>query len=252
MAYVLALVVGMVMGSGLNVALWRGENSELGGRKRSACPGCLRTLSWFELIPVVSYIFLRGACRTCKRTIPWWYTATEVMGGILGLTAVYVAEEMSTGIVGAIAYSIFLGTLLFVALYDFLYRLIPVVPVIVCAVIGIFFDSLWLHHSLQTVFLSGCGAAGFFGLQYLISRGRWIGSGDIYLGFMLGIWLVFPLIAVSIWLSYVLGALLVLTLLAVKIITRKTKIPLGSLLALGAVVSLVVGNNLLSWYQNLF
>lgn len=252
MVYIFAVIVGMVVGSGLNVALWRGEHDGLEGKKRSTCPGCLRTLVWFELIPIVSYIFLRGRCRTCKRIIPWWYTATEVMGGILGLLAVYAAEQGGTGVVGAVSYSIFLGTLLFVALYDFLYRLIPVVPVIACAVIGIFFNCLWLHQSLLTVFLSGCGAAGFFGLQYLISRGRWIGSGDIYLGFLLGVWLVFPLIAVSIWLTYVLGAALVLALLLCKIITKKTKIPLGSLLMLGAVVSLLVGNNLLSWYQSLF
>jgi prepilin signal peptidase PulO-like enzyme (type II secretory pathway) len=246
----LGALFGLAGGSGLNVWLWRSEHLELKGQHRSGCIKCGRTLVWFELIPIFSFVALEGRCRTCKNPIPWWYPLSELLGGILGAgTIAFSLAKNFDGLTIAL-YVVLVSLLLALALHDALYRTLPLLLIGIGTVAGIIL-VFWLNQPLWGALLSGGAVAGFFLLQYLISRGRWIGSGDIPLGFMVGILLGWPHTLIGLWFTYVLGALIGLFLILCGRAKYAQQLPLGSFLALGTLIVLFAGNPISSWFSHL-
>ncbi len=245
-AYIFGAVLGAVYGSGLTVWLWRSEHTELKGRVRSACPTCKRQLVWYELIPIVSFITLGGACRTCRHPIPFWYCALEMTNALIGalVAGKLVAHPLPTGeLVLTVG---ILGIILAVAAYDAVYRLLPLIPLGA----GIF-AALVLNYSRSTLIegvIVGVSTGFFFICQYTLSRGRWIGSGDIPLGILIGTFLIWPLTGVGLWISYVGGAFVSLLLLALRITSRASKLPLGTYLAAGTLTAWLYGEQIVTWY----
>ncbi len=246
----LATILGLCIGSALNVWLWRSEHHELAGRTRSACPSCHTTLRWFELIPLVSFIVQHGRCRTCSTAIPYWYPVTEALGAAAGGLSMWfgLAEQYSP--VALFVGFIFALLLVAIALYDALYHLIPLILVAGGGTLALL-QAFILDSSPLSILIGAGGAASFFLLQYLLSRGRWIGSGDIYLGLMLGAWLGSPRIVLALWLAYVLGAIYGIYLKLRQGAANNTPVPFGTFLCLGTFIAWIGGGAIIDAYLSL-
>ncbi len=130
---------------------------------------------------------------------------------------------------------VFIGALIALAVFDARKKLLPIEPIIALLLIGLFWNAFYLRgaDALLGVTIGGV----FFGVQWLISRGKWVGSGDIWLGSMIGAWLGWYGILVTLYMAYVLGGIIALTLLLMHIWKRGQRIPFAPFLALGAVVA---------------
>lgn len=241
---VLALLVllGLSLGSFLNVVIPRLKAGEaLTGRSR--CPSCRQTLSAKDLIPLVSFSLLAGRCRYCRRPISWRYPLVELFTAG-ALVVLYLRfGPASEFVVGALLV-LFLIPLFVLDLTD---QLVPdhlSLPAAGVALIG----SLVVGQGFGSLLAGGILGAGFFAVQYLISRGRWVGDGDIRLGLLTGFALGFRRTVVALVLAYTAGAVISLGLLAARRVSLKSRLPLGTLLVTALFVSLLAGEQIADWY----
>jgi len=251
--YAFVFVCGLLLGSFLNSWIWRTrENIRVVGKAFSMCVHCHRTLKWYEKFPLLSYLFLRGKCRTCKRPIPAQYFWVELMSAVLlTLVAYYYINTVSFSEWQLLRDVFFLTFLIVIFVYDALYGLILSRIVWPGAMIGFVVNVCYLNYSPMNLILGGIVGGGFFAAQYLASRGRWIGGGDVRLGIMMGVWLGWPLVLVAILLAYVSGAICGVGLLLSKKASRTTAIPFGIFLAVATFFTLYHGQTVLNWYLSL-
>jgi prepilin signal peptidase PulO-like enzyme (type II secretory pathway) len=241
--YLFCGLLGLGLGSFINVVVLRLRAGQaLTGR--SACPHCHHPLAWYWLVPVMSYLWLGGRCHYCRKTISLQYPVVEAMTGAL---FVIYAVWFSFDPLRLLVNLTILIFLIIIFIYDLKYYLIPdsiSVPGIVVAILG----SLLLGMPVWRVALGLTVGAGIFMLQYLLSRGRWIGGGDIRLGALLGAYLAWPQISVGLFLAYMFGAGLALPLLLAGRKHFGDKLPFGTVLAAAAVITSLVGEDILQWY----
>lgn len=270
--YLVILLLGLAVGSFLNAFIWRLHEgtSVLVGRSR--CPTCKTSLSWRDLVPLLSYLLLGGACRTCKAAISPQYPLVEVGTAALFLITYAVFRlNAPEGILGAffgvsppgdvavlIRNFFFVAVLMVIFVYDFRWYLIP--DVVTLPAIGVaFIANLFLLHPVTcsgtgpacifaipflNLALAAMIAGGFFLAQYGISGGKWIGGGDIRLGFLMGAMLGFPGVLVALFFSYMFGSIIGLALIAVKKKQRGSEIPFGPFLTVATALVLLFGNDL--------
>lgn len=226
------------MGSFGNVVvdrLPRGE-SLLG---RSRCDGCGRTLSPLELVPVVSWFALRGKCRSCGARIPARVPFVEAFSALLAFAALVHASSEP---LRAVAMFAALWALLLIAVVDARTRTIPDALTLTAFVAAIAYQ--WLSAGSIPV-VSPLVASAFFALQWAVSRGRWVGSGDILLAAAIGMLLGTPTAAVWMLLaSYAFGASYALALLVTKRASRKDALPFGPFLVVATYAVLLAGPEL--------
>ena len=218
---------------------------------RSVCVGCARTLVWYENIPLVSFVWLKGRCRTCKIIIPKDYFLVELATPLLLVGLTYFHLNIIT--FNPWHYFrdfLFAVILIIVFVYDFKYKLIlsglTWAGVILALVIN--------HHlgmSIEGLALGAAVGGGFFLLQYLVSRGRWVGGGDARLGCMIGALLGWPNIVVALFFSYIMGALVAVPLLVARKKNMNSEMPFGTFLAVGTFVTLLWGSAIVGWYLRL-
>lgn len=227
------------MGSFGNVVMDRLPKEEsLGGR--SHCDACGKTLSPLELIPVLSWVTLRGRCSTCKKPISAEYTIIEAITGALFVFALAFGEMQ---IIPAIFLALTFWAMFLIAVIDLQTSLIADVLTFVLTIGGIGYQ--WSTTGI--VPLGGLAiGVGFIGALWSLSRGRWVGSGDIFLAGSLGVLLGWQLTIVMLFLSYIIGALVVIILLLTHQVARHAHIPFGPFLIGGAFVSLIWGEQLLN------
>lgn len=223
---------------------------------RSQCVACKHPLGVIDLIPVLSWLIRRGRCHYCQSPFSWQYLALEITFGVLFLGAFYryccfadICPSWSCLMpVGRLV--VFLVFLALVFVYDARHGEIPDVfsltGVVTALVINIFIlPASWFWFLAATA-----AGAGFFGVQYAVSRGKWIGDGDIMLGAMLGAMLGWPNVFSALILAYVMGLAVVLVLMLGRRKKLTDTIPLGPLLALAtAIILFMPPNTLLNfWY----
>lgn len=245
---ILIFVLGAVLGSFLNAWIWRARVGKSIVKGRSECPCCGATLAWFDLIPIISFFVLRGRCRTCGKDISRQYPLVELF---LGLAFLFVALLEQAQYIIAIRDMFVLFFLTFVFVYDFRYQQILESTTLFPAMLLFIGTGILLPWSISTMLIGATVGGGFFLFQYLISRGTWIGLGDVYLGIFMGIILGWPLVLVAIILAYILGALVTAPLLVLKKKTARSKVAFGTYLSAATVVVLFWGNNLVHWYVGL-
>ncbi|WKZ29392.1 MAG: prepilin peptidase [Patescibacteria group bacterium] len=251
----LVVLLGLAIGSFLNVVIGRLRSGETGWRSRSHCPECRTILRPSELVPLVSFLLLRGKCRSCKKPISWQYPAVEFSTAALFLLA-YVLRAPLLGPDGS-------GTLL-VLLRDWFFISVLTVVFVVDLRDMVVFDSVTLpaaaiaflaNVALGAKPLSLLGAAaiggGFFLLQYAISRGRWIGGGDIRIGAMMGMMLGFPHVLLALFAAYIGGALVALSLLAAGKAKWSGQMAFGTFLSAATVLALFFGQPVVNAYASL-
>ncbi|OHA08415.1 MAG: hypothetical protein A3A44_00225 [Candidatus Sungbacteria bacterium RIFCSPLOWO2_01_FULL_60_25] len=262
----IATMLGAVFASFLTVVVPRLGSGETVVRGRSRCPHCRRKLSWFELIPIVSYLAQRGRCRSCGASIPAWYLFAEfVLGAGFGLLAmasprglllpppfVLPGDAASLFLSGATAlyYATFLWFAAAISIYDIQHRLIPSVLAWPLALLGVAAAVAGAIRSGDAggLFISIAAALGaflFFWALWFFSRGRAMGRGDADVAFAIVAYLGPWGGAVALLLGFWVGALYGILVLALGRASWKTEIPFAPFLFMGALIALAASESFL-------
>ena len=248
-------IFGTIVGSFLNVVALRYNTGLSFARGRSQCFSCGKGLSWRELIPVWSYIVLRGKCSKCASKISVQYLLVELATGALFLaTFIHVVLGASASAftfvhLATIIYYFFIWSILIViSVYDFRHKIIPDALVFlfcfatfVASLISFFYFH---NNTILDIFAGPILAMLPFGLLWLVSGGRWIGLGDAKLalgiGFMLGFVGGVSAVVLAFWIGAVVSIVLIgaqrVLSLSSKNLTMKSEIPFGPFLILGTII----------------
>lgn len=246
--YAFITCLGLVIGSFINSLTWRMHQTESIVSKRSICVHCAYQLAWSDIIPLASFIALKGRCRKCARPIPRHYPIIEFVTTLGFCASLFINQE---NVILLIRDLIFVSVLIALFITDTLYFNIPPLLIYFGCIIGTAINIFFLHYHSLTLLIGILSGGGFFAAQYVISNGRWIGIGDILMGTMMGLWLGFPRILVALLVSYILGALFAATLLLAKKKQLHSHIPFGTFLAIGTLTALWAGDEIIVWYLGL-
>lgn len=247
----LSFVLGACIGSFINAAEYRLARQEKVVKDRSRCRACRTPIAWYDLVPILSYFILRGRCRSCRDSISWQYPLVEFVTGLLYASLLFLHPVLTTpaDLLLLLRDLVAVSVAVFLFVYDYKYQLLPdlvtIPTVVICAIL-----ALLLGMPVFSLALGMAVGGGFFLVQYLLSRGAWVGGGDIRYGLFLGAVFGWPLVLVSLFLAYVIGAVFAIVLLAMKRKKPGQTIAFGTFLSLGLVLTLWWGDRLLAWYLN--
>ena len=247
----LVTLMGLMIGSFLNVCIYRLPRSLSPVRPRSSCTSCGHVLSWYENIPIGSYLVLRGRCRGCASPISAMYPIVEAITGAMFLGAYLLYGPSLLLIV-----RLFFGCLMIVLfMIDLQHRILPNVITLPGIVIGFLLSFVvgpgWLTS------LIGLAAGG--GMLWLIAEGYYrlrkeegLGMGDVKMLAMIGAFLGWPLMLLTLVLASFSGTLVGVFLLIARKESMKYALPFGTFLAVGALFSAAVGDRMVAWYFGLY
>lgn len=274
--FIVLFSLGILFGSFINAWAWRvrqqidddGEPIKLNSKNkaeysvlkgRSMCPDCKHTLSAKDLVPVFSWLSLKGKCRYCKAKISPQYPLVELLTAILFVLSYasinpynvlgwLTLTTLLVGLVGLIA----------LAIYDAKWFLLPN-KILHPTLIGVFILTLAQFiagRSLsQAIDIIGATlvTSGLFLVLFYISKGKWIGGGDISLGLLTGLLIGSTVNAMlSLFIASILGLIFSIPGLANKKLSAKSKIPFGPFLIAGAIIAVLWGQQIAEWYTNTF
>lgn len=245
---IIFFVLGLIIGSFLNVVIFR-FNTERSFGGRSGCMTCQNTLSWYELIPLISFFVLNGRCRNCKAKISMQYPVIEFISGLIfaGIFLKFQDIFFFDTVVFSISYAYYVtmfSILLVIAVYDFKHKIIPDTLSLIFGIItfiGLFFFANFVfypHIPSILEFLSGVFLALPFAFLWLISKGTWMGLGDAKLALGLGWLLGFSSLLSGAVVAFWSGAIISLILLVFsKKYKIKSEIPFAPFLVLGTLIA---------------
>lgn len=256
-------VLGTIIGSFINVLVMRSLRGEQYFWGRSKCDACQRVLKWYELIPLFSFIALRGKCKTCHEPIDVMHPVVELLSGSLflwwfgigfaffqlSLQPLHIVQPFFWLVVGlvllvilitdSVAYFIPDLTVLFLVIWTILYRMI---------LVGF---GTYNPQSFAWALFGACCVLLFFALLWAITRGQGMGFGDVKLVFALALLLEWPNVFVGIFLGFIYGAVVG----SILLVFQKTKlgrpIPFAPFLIAGTATALIWGDSLLRWYMHM-
>lgn len=240
MVILFIFLIGLSIGSFLNVVIFRLDKKGGVLTGRSECPKCKKQLKWYELFPVLSYVFLKGRCRNCKDKISPVYPLTELITAFCFL--LFYAVYKSVFGVEFFYYLLIITSFIALIFFDYLYFLIPdkiILPLIFTSLV---FNYFFRRPEFMALLLSALTLGGIFAIIYLVSNGEWVGFGDAKLLFLIGLTLGYPLGFLSLMLSVWLAALVGVGLMVSGKASRKTALPFGSFLA-GVSIMVIIFQN---------
>lgn len=246
MLQVLVFIFGLTVGSFLNVVIYRTYKGVGFIRGRSYCPFCKHPLEIADLVPLVSFIVLRGRCRWCGKPISWQYPLVELATGASFL-ALFFVYGPSLEFLAALLLTSFL---IIIFVQDLKYYVILDRISIPTFLIACVLSPLVFHLPVVDMAIGIGVAGGFFLLQYVISRGKWIGGGDIRLGAVMGALLGWKLSLIALTLAYASGTVVALFLIILRKRTWSSHMPLGTFLSAATFVCLLFRQDILVWYWN--
>lgn len=244
---IVAGLIGIMVGSFLNVLIGRYDELATIVNSRSRCPHCRQTIAWYDLVPVLSFGLLGGRCRNCRQPISWQYPIVELLTAGL---AIHLYSFYGLTAATFVLFPLF-ALLLVIAVIDIREYLIPdhyMFPVILLAIIAAFTLPQFQDRLPFWGALLGGGTLAFL---VGISRERWMGAGDIGLGIVMGLlggWLG---TAVGLVLAFVVGALVGLLFLIFRRKKLGDMVPFGPFLVLGTYVATLWGGMIAEWYLEL-
>jgi len=235
-------ILGLTLGSFLNVVIYRLNHGFSPLKGRSFCPKCKKKIRWYDNLPLISFILLKGRCRFCHSPISWQYPLVELTTGLVFLV-VYFIWNLSGGNLVFLFYQLLISSFL-VAIFvsDLRYLTIPDELIWPAVFLSLFFN--WFNRSFLLFLVSGLGAAGIFLFLALITKGRGMGGGDVKLVFLMGLVLGWSGILISLYWAFLTGAMtgVILILLGKKHFGQH--IPFGPFLASGALLALLWGDKI--------
>lgn len=248
----LIFIYGLLIGSFLNVLIYRMPRDESIAFPGSHCPVCDHKLSWYDNIPLFSYLSLKGKCRYCNTRISFQYPLIEFLNAIIYIL-LYIRFSFTPLF---IFYALVSSVLIAIAIIDLKELIIPDSLVISILVFSLIYKAtnyfFYNEPPLILDSLLGLLLAGGLFLAIVLLSGGGMGGGDVTLigalGFVLGV----KNILLVIFLSFLYGSIISIFLLATKLKTRKDPIPFGPFIILGFFTTIFVGDMLINWYINIF
>ena len=285
MIIVILVLIGLCLGSFVNALVWRlkkqeeleDSRSELAKkhktpnskllnpnfsilRGRSMCPNCKHQLAALDLIPVFSWIILKAKCRYCHKKISWQYPLVELLMALLFVVS-YIFWPTDLQLVwqyvNFVSWLIILVGLVALAVYDIKWMILP--DKIVFLLIGIALFSIMIQlltgrpiNDLYGIIWSVIIGGGIFWVIFQVSKGKWIGGGDVKLGFLLGLLVAKPEYAfLLLFLASLIAMLFTMPLLITKKLKKDSKVPFGPFLITACFITVLFGDSLLNAYKSL-
>ena len=256
---VIIFLIGISIGSFLNCFVYRIEIGEK-PKGRSYCPKCKHQLSYKDLVPIFSYLFLRGKCRYCKEKISLEYPLVELLtGALFSFAFLFLSNNgifessLILGVVEMFFLSVVLFFLIFIFVYDFKHFIIP--DFATFSLVGVSSVFLILQSFLEKDFnfifsgvLSAIGAFLFFFALYFFTKGKGMGFGDVKFVVFMGLFLRFPNIIVALFISFLFGAIMGLGLIILGKKKMKSQIPFGPFLITGTLLAYFYGAKIIEIY----
>lgn len=254
-------VLGLAFGSMVNALVWRLHEKRNWVSERSECVHCHHVLGAGDLIPVFSFLFLRGKCRYCHKHISIQYPIVETVVALLFvLSYILWPEAISGAEIAVFALWLLVATgLVALAVYDLRWMQLPtrlIFSLLVLAIVMSLITVIRSDNPLTTALNFGFGSlvgGGIFYLLFIFSKGKWIGGGDVRLGFLLGLLAATPVKSLLlIFVASLLGALLSFILIGFKSMKRHALIPFGPFLVAALFIIQFYGEDIIHWYSRVF
>ncbi len=243
--YVIFFICGLVIGSFLEVVIFRVPRKLSIVKPGSYCPNCKGKIAFYDNIPLVSYLILKGRCRNCKAKISLSTFIIETLTGVL-----FVLNFLFFGLsIQAFSGIVLCSVLIAVSFIDIEFRIIPNLMVLPFTLVGLAL-SILLNLDRWWLPLAFCAGAFTFMLIIHLIYPRGMGMGDVKLSLMIGAFLVKNVIA-GLFLGFLIGAIFGIAVIIKKRKMRQT-IPFGPFISLGSITALFWGDNILKWYTSFF
>ena len=245
---ILIFILGLIVGSFSNVCIYRIPKNESIIYPASHCPKCNSPIKPIDNIPLLSYILLKGRCRNCKSKISIQYPIVELLTGLI-----YLIISLIYGLsVQTLIYIILSSALIIIAFIDLDQQIVPDVislPGIVIGFIISFFVTYISFINSALGILAGGGIILIIGLAgSVIFKKEAMGGGDVKLAAMIGAFLGWRYIIISLFLGFFIGALAGIILILSKIKSKEDMVPFGPFIVLGSFITILWGEKILSWY----
>ncbi len=243
--YIGFFVFGLVIGSFLEVVIYRVPRKISIIKPGSYCPNCNGKIALYDNIPLISYIILKGRCRNCKARISYKTFIVEILTGLLFVLNYFFFGLSIQTIIGIL----FSSVLIAVSFIDIDLRIIPNVIVIPFTVVGL---ALNIYLNPLKWWMPLAFSAGAFTFMLIINLiyPKGMGMGDVKLSLMVGAFLVKSVIA-GLFLGFLVGAIFGVAVIIKKRKMRQT-IPFGPFISIGSIIALFCGDNILKWYTSFF
>ena len=231
--------MGLVIGSFLNVVIYRLPRGLGFVRGRSFCPKCKHKINWFDNVPVISFLILKGHCRFCGKRISWQYPLVELLTGVL----FYLSYLSHLSFLSCL----FICGLIVIFFVDLEHQIIPdeiVIPLSILFLVYFLMTNpqLLITNYLITALISFL----FLYFIFLLTKGKGMGFGDVKLAFLMGLVLGFPKIVVAFYLAFLTGAFIGVILILLGKAKLKQKIAFGPFLVFGTIFSLLWGEKIVT------
>jgi len=258
---IVLFLLGLCVGSFLNVLISRLPKNESVIQGRSHCDYCKRTLQWYELIPLLSFVVQKGKSRCCKKPLSIQYPLVELLTGI-GFVLLFRLQSSAISphffnfysIILLTSYFVLLSSLIVIFISDLKYEIIPM-PMIITGIIGaLIYLFITTNNERLTMnyFVPAILAFFFFWLLWFFTKGKAMGDGDMYLVLLVGLLTGFPKIVVSLYAAFLTGALSAVILMIGGKKGLKSHIAFGPFLIIGLVIALLFGDAIIIWWRSLW
>ncbi len=251
LTFVLVAALGLAVGSFLNVCIYRLPRRESLAFPASHCTSCGRALSWYENIPVLSYLWLRGRCRTCGARISEVYPVVEILAAAAAVV-LYWRFGFSLLFLSRVVFAFALVVLFFVDLQQ---RILPNVITVPGIALGLAFSLFGPPGWRASLIGIAVGGGGLFLLAeayYRLRNEEGLGMGDVKMLAMVGAFLGWQSMLLTLVLSSLLGSLIGLAIIALRKGDLKYALPFGTFLAIAALAAAVVGDDIVRWYMSFY
>lgn len=241
----MVFLYGIVIGSFLNVCIYRIPKGEDIVKVNSHCMSCGYHLKWYDLIPIISYLMLGGRCRKCKTRISCQYPLIEALNGIL-YVLIFIVKGFT---IDMVLCCLLASVLIVITLIDWRTFEIPFGLNVVIFFLGLI--RLWTHRDDWLTYLIGFFAvSGFLYILFLVSKGQAIGGGDIKLMAAAGLFLGWQQIIVAFLMGCILGS--VIHVIRMKVSDAEHVLAMGPYLSAGILIAALWGEPLIQWYMTMW
>jgi prepilin signal peptidase PulO-like enzyme (type II secretory pathway) len=256
---IITIILGLAIGSFLNVLIFRlPKGLSVWKKSRSFCPHCKKDLKPWMMIPVFSFLFLKGRCAYCQKKISWQYPIVELVTAAL-FVFIFINNlpiKFEIFFIAKVLLEwLFSSALIVIFVIDWKHYLIldktlyPLMPVVF--LVNFWLSGWNLKFGLWLLIAAAIGFA-FYAFQYYVSKGKWVGDADMRLGALLGLMLGVKGLLVSLFLAYIVGAIIGTILVLLKKKKMTSQLPMAIFLAPAAFIAMLYSTQILIWYFEMF